>query len=101
MEQPKRKDFAAAKSGPMSMAAAVRLARAEIVAFTEAPVDSVARCEKGLDGAWIVAIDLIESPARMGENDLLSRYELRLDGDGSVTSMERTARYRREDRTAP
>ena len=101
MEQPKAQDFQNAKAKILSMAAAVRLALAEIAAMSDAPVDAVAKCEKGAEGAWIVAIDLVESPARMGENDLLARYELHLEKDCSVSSIERIARYRREDRNAP
>lgn len=101
MEHPRNEEFAQTRSPTLSMSAAVRLARAEIAGVSAAPVDAVARCERDGDGGWILAFDLIESPARMGENDLLARYELRLDKGGGVTSIERTARYRREDRNAP
>lgn len=101
MEHARNEEFAQTRTSTLSMAAAVRLAKAEIAGVSAAPVDAVARCDREGEGGWLVALDLIESPARMGENDLLARYELRLDKGGSVTSIERTARYRREDRNAP
>ncbi|MBF9029974.1 gas vesicle protein [Rhodobacterales bacterium HKCCE3408] len=97
MDQPKTTEFSQAKSRGLSMAAAVKLARSEIRTVSDQPVDAVSRCDRAPDGGWIVGLDLIESPARMGENDLLAGYELRIDPDGAVLAVERTGRYRRED----
>ena len=101
MEQPKRGEFVEAKEKTLPMMTAVKLARAEIRAVSDAPVDSVARCERIPGDGWLVALDLIESPARLGENDLLARYELRLDPEGVVTGIERMGRARREESDLP
>jgi hypothetical protein len=101
MEHPRTQDFADARAKSISMMTAVKLARTEIRAMSSAPIDAISRCEQKADGGWLVALDLIESPARLGENDLLARFELHLAGDGSVTGIERTGRYRREDDNRP
>lgn len=101
MELPRTSEFAEAKAKSVSMVAAVKLARAEIRAVSDKPVDSVAKCERAGDGGWLIALDLVESPARMGENDLLSRFVMQMEADGSVVGIEHAGRYRREDGPRP
>ncbi|MEM1273969.1 MAG: gas vesicle protein GvpO [Pseudomonadota bacterium] len=97
MEQPKSKSFDAANPAALGMAEVVKRARAELAAINNYPVDAVIRCDKDADGAWTVVLEVIESPARMGENDFLAAYALTIDGHGDVTAIDRTDRYRRED----
>lgn len=82
----------------LSMMQAIAQAKAAIASLTVLTFDAVGRCERQPDGGWIVALDLIESMARMGDNDLLATFEVELDPSGEPVNMMRTRRYHREDR---
>lgn len=97
MELPKAAEFNDVRRKPISLAAALKLARSELRAVSDRPVDTVTRCDRLADDGWLVTLDVIESPARMGENDLLSRFEMRMDPDGTVAGFAHLGRYRRED----
>lgn len=94
---PSVKDFEEAGITPLGMAGAIQRARDELAVMTDLQVDAVTRAERRPDGGWIINIDLIESIARMGDNDLLITYELQIDETGALIGMSRLARYRRED----
>ena len=47
-----------------------------------------------------MVVDLVESVARMGENDLLAAYEVTIGVDGELKHFTRLRRYRREDMEA-
>lgn len=49
------------------------------------------------DGDWRVAVEVIERKSVPDTQDILGRYEIRLDEDLTVTEYERTHRYRRDD----
>lgn len=94
---PSAKDFKEAGIVPLGMAGAIQRARDELSQLTDLQVDAVTRAERTPEGGWTIAMDLIESIARMGDNDLLTTYELDIDNSGVVTGMSRLVRYRRED----
>lgn len=96
-ESPKIKDFKEAGAAPLGIAGAIQRARDEVVMLTDLKVDAITRVHRSPDGGWIIVLDLVESVARMGDNDLLATYELTLDGNGALMGMSRLARYRRED----
>jgi hypothetical protein len=96
-EAPDQKTFAAAGAAPLGLAGAVNRAREELALLTQLQVDAVTRSARRPDGGWTITLDLIESVARMGDNDLLCTYEVSLDPQGGVTDLARIARYRRED----
>jgi hypothetical protein len=73
-------------------------ARREIGEVTDLPVLAVTRCARSGEGGWIVALELLESAARMGDNDLLTCYEVQFDPLGEVSGIARVGRYHREDR---
>ena len=77
---------------------AIAIARRSVSGITDQPIDSVSHCQKQENGDWRVVIDVIDSPARMGDNDLLAAFEVHIDEGGDVTFCSRTRRYRREDR---
>ncbi|MEO0918702.1 MAG: gas vesicle protein GvpO, partial [Pseudomonadota bacterium] len=79
---------------------AIASARLAVTGITDQKIDGVARCQKNGDGIWTVVVDVIDSPARMGENDLLAAYEVHVDAQCEVIYCARTHRYRREDREA-
>lgn len=82
----------------LSMMQAIAHAKAALATMTVLQFDSVGRCERQPEGRWTITLDLIESMARMGDNDLLATYEVDLDAEGEPLNMMRTRRYHREDR---
>lgn len=76
---------------------ALRIARATVSELTQMPLDGVAASEAESDGGWRIVIDVVESAARMGENDLLAVHEIRLGPDGTPRGIVRLRRYRREE----
>jgi len=92
--------FKAPEAARLTMMEAVGVAKAAVAAMTVLQFDSVARCERRADGGWTVALDLIESMARMGDNDLLATYEVQIDTEGDPLQVSRIRRYHREDRDA-
>jgi len=97
MEQPKASNFRKGKTAVLSMGEAIKRAKAEMAAINDLPIDQVIRSERTEDGAWTVFLEVIESPARMGENDFLAAFSLTLDPSGALSGIERVSRYRRED----
>lgn len=84
----------------LTMMEAIGLARDAISSMTALEVDAVVTCARSaVEGAsWAVTLDVVESRARMGDNDLLSAYEVQLDKAGDLIHFERLRRYHREDR---
>ena len=97
VEHPAKRQFDKAGSGPLTMARAIASARSEMAQITDLPLESIIRCERAPDDGWIVAVEVVESAARMGDNDYLAAYELRLGADGGTEGLTRLGRYRRED----
>ena len=79
---------------------AISIARGSVTGITDQKIDGVALCQKTDGGIWKVVIDVVDSPARMGENDLLAAFEVHVDMSGEVNFCSRTRRYRREERDA-
>ena len=61
------------------------------------PLDGITRIGRDDDQTWTVAVEVRERKGVPDTQDILGRYELRLDEDLTVTSYERTHRYRRDD----
>lgn len=97
VEQPKAGHFGASASGAMTMPDAIAKARLAIGAITSAPVDAIRSCSRDADSRWHATVEVIESVARMGDNDLISAYELTMDGTGELLEFKRVGRYHRED----
>ena len=99
MEHPDTAQFKPAlQTAARSMQDVISQAKQTVGDMTSLPVDSVARCNANDDGTWTVVIDVIESAARMGDNDLLASYEVQFDQQVSLTHFNRLRRYHREDR---
>lgn len=79
---------------------AIAIARRSVTGITDQKIDSVSHCQRQPDGTWNVVVDVIDSRARMGDNDLLAAFEVHIDDSGEVIFCSRTRRYRREDREA-
>ena len=102
MKHETKAQFNDVQPGPalLSMMAAIGAAREAVAAMTGLPIDTVAQCRKNTEGFWQISVDVIESPARMGDNDLLATYEVLIGRDGELETFERLRRYHREDRDA-
>jgi Gas vesicle synthesis protein GvpO len=74
-------------------------AKEAVVAITGFKADAVTRCERK-DGGWYAIVDVLESKARVGDNDLISTYELLMDDKAEVTAYKRLRRYYRTERGA-
>jgi hypothetical protein len=94
---PPPKEFGPLDVAPLNMAGAIKRARDEISVLTGLEIDAVSRAERSEDNGWSIVIDLIESVARMGDNDLLSTYQMELSTSGEVMGISRLHRYHRED----
>jgi len=75
----------------------VAAARRAVAFMTDLPVDQVVACAPE-EAGWRVVLDVIEAPARLGDNDLLATYELGLDASGELRRIDRIARYHREEK---
>jgi Gas vesicle synthesis protein GvpO len=74
-------------------------AKDAVAAITGFKADAVTRCE-AKDGGWYVIVDVLESKARVGDNDLISTYELIMDAKAEITAYKRLRRYYRTERGA-
>lgn len=88
---------AAAEKSAIGLVEAMSIARRSVAHFTEQKVDAVPACTKG-EAGWEVLVDVVESPARLGDNDLLSQYRVSVSPSGEVTGFARARRYHREDK---
>ena len=87
-----------AKAG-LPLIEAIAVARAATAELTGLPVDGIAgSAPDPASGGWRITIEVIESAARMGENDLLAAYEVGLGPEGGLVGFDRARRYRREDK---
>lgn len=80
----------------MKLQDASRMAREMIKDLTGVEVDAVSLCQKNGDD-WIVEADVVESAARMGDDDLLTAYRLDISGEGELISFRRIGRHKRTD----
>lgn len=97
MEHPSPGVFATNRAADFGPAEAIEAARRVMKATGHPEIDGVAACELGTDGLWRVEVEVIESHARMGDNDLLAAYDVRLGSGGEIKGFRRLRRYFRED----
>lgn len=81
----------------LTLMEAIGIARRTVAALTDLPLDAVASSERHPEGGWRVVVDAIESPARLGDNDLIASHEVVLGADGALLGFSRLRRYRREE----
>jgi hypothetical protein len=97
----KQSEWEAEASAPVALYNAIAAARRCAEQFTGLPFDGIAASGRHADGGWRVVIDVVESAARMGDNDLLAVYEVLLTDHGELTGFARLGRYHREDGAGP
>ncbi len=99
MEQPAPETFTSHRGGNRpGMKEAIAIARRSVAGITDQQIDAVAHCAQQEDGSWRVVIDVVDSVARLGDNDLLAAFEVHVDPSGEVIFCSRVRRYRREER---
>lgn len=81
----------------LNMMGAISAAKAAVEAMTGQQTDSIVTCARATEGNWTVSVDVIESFARMGDNDLLATYQVELDAQAELINFNRLRRYHRED----
>ena len=79
----------------ISAGEAIRSAREVIGELTGKDPEGVSGINRSGDGGWTISLDVLELSRIPPSTDLLSTYEVSLDGDGGLVDMERTRRYTR------
>jgi hypothetical protein len=69
-------------------------ARDVVKSITAKEPEVVSRCERQ-DPNWKVMVEVIETKARIDDNDLLASYEVEIDPFGELVGYERVRRYKR------
>ena len=96
--QPKDQFSKDETSSGLTILQVIAQAKDAVGTMTGLSVDSVVHCSRGEDLNWSISVDVVESFARMGDNDLLATYEVALNPAGEMQSFSRARRYHREDR---
>lgn len=81
----------------LTMLEAIASAKTAVQAMTGQDVDSIAKCALQDESNWVISVDVIESLARMGDNDFLATYEVQINPSGELVNFSRLRRYHRED----
>lgn len=80
--------------------ATIKQVREEVQSTTDEvvgyPLDGISSINHDED-SWRVAVEVVERKSVPDTQDILGRYEMRLDDELTVTGYERTHRYRRDD----
>lgn len=82
----------------LNMLEAIGHAKIAVASMTNLEIDAIAQCQKREGGSWRIVVDVIESVARMGDNDLLATYEVQISPTADLEAFNRLRRYHREDR---
>ncbi|MFA8442740.1 gas vesicle protein GvpO [Yoonia sp.] len=90
-------DRCTAEHQTLTMLDAIDAAKAAIGSMTGQQIDAIVQCSRADAGDWTVSIDVIESFARMGDNDLLTTYQVQLNAKADLVNFNRLRRYHRED----
>jgi hypothetical protein len=70
------------------------VARKSVAAITGREPELVSRCERRDDG-WQIQVELVDTKARITDNDIMATYNLIFDAAGELLGYERTRRYSR------
>lgn len=81
-----------------TMLEAIAAAKSAVGTMTGHAIDSIVECARQDEVGWSVSVDVIESHARMGDNDLLATYQVEIGANGELAGFSRLRRYHREDR---
>jgi len=70
------------------------VARAAVATITGKEPEVVSRCERQ-ELNWRVMVEVIETKAKLNDNDLLASYQVDVDADGEIIGYDRVRRYKR------
>ncbi|MEL6838796.1 MAG: gas vesicle protein GvpO [Pseudomonadota bacterium] len=84
----------------LTMFDAIAAAKSAVSAMTGQTIDSVVQCSRQDDDGWSVSVDVIESLARLGDNDLLATYQVDIAANAELVQFNRLRRYHREGQDA-
>ncbi|MEN0087976.1 MAG: gas vesicle protein GvpO [Pseudomonadota bacterium] len=76
----------------MNTLQATQTARETLATILGVTVETIASCRKH-DAGWTVELEVVETKARLADNDMIAIYKVALDTDGDVTEYVRTERY--------
>lgn len=79
-----------------SMLTIAQAARAAAKDITGSDADAIAHCKRDGD-IWKVQVDVLESKAKLDNNDLLAAYIFEFDLNGELTGFTRAGRYLRTE----
>ncbi|MCQ4161672.1 gas vesicle protein [Roseomonas sp. GC11] len=79
----------------MDTAALVARAKQQLEALLGLPTDTVSRFDRAPEGGWALGLDMLEHSAIPRTHDLIARYEIELDEEGTLRRWKRTARTQR------
>jgi hypothetical protein len=81
-------------AAPNEVAAMVERAKQQLREVLGSETESVSGLERA-NGRWIVSLEVVEVRRIPESTDVLASYEVVLDDDGGIVSMQRRHRYRR------
>jgi Gas vesicle synthesis protein GvpO len=76
----------------MKMLQVVNQAREAMETIIGRKPEVVSRCEPQGE-KWLVTIEVVETKARITDNDMMATYQLMLDSAGEVTGIDRVRQY--------
>ncbi|MEO1748477.1 MAG: gas vesicle protein GvpO [Pseudomonadota bacterium] len=80
----------------MNTIEATRNAREAIEALLGKPADTVSSCRKHENG-WTVTLEVVETKARIADNDMIASYRVEIDSTGEIANYAREQRYQRSN----
>ena len=78
----------------MNTLEATKTARETLHTILGAPVETISACKKN-DAGWAIEMEIVETKARISDNDLIAAYVVELDHEGDLTAYRRVNRYQR------
>lgn len=82
-------------SGGLSSGQLAQQARQTLAEITGLEAEGVTSLERAEDGTWRVTVELLELERVPPTDDVLGRYQARLDENGDLLGYERVERYTR------
>ncbi|WP_411070326.1 gas vesicle protein GvpO [Streptomyces sp. cmx-4-25] len=89
------KEAKAEQERPPAAAEVIRTAMEQLARLLNQPVEAFSSCERGEDGAWRLAVEVLELERVPDTMSLLASYEMDADRRGNLIDYRRTRRYER------
>lgn len=95
MAEPSNDDTEASEPDTIDLGAARERVRDAAEELLNHEFEGVIKVEAIGEGGWRTVVEMVERSAIPDTQDIIGRYEITLDGPGSVTGYELVERYRR------